>query len=606
MTAPQTVPEPFIFGTAYYPDHWPEKDWARDLDRIAAAGLKAVRSGEFSWSWYEPLPGAFDFAPLDRFVELLEERDLRLVLCTPTATPPPWFDRLFPDGRLRDMDGRRCHSARHFWCWNHAASRAQAEKTIRRLAEQYRGALWGWQIDNEPNYAEEDNILTKPRMYDFHPASAAAFVQWLKIKYAALDALNAAWWSNFWSQRAASWEDVIVERVAANPHAWLDFMQWREANIAEFVHWQAGILREITPAAKIGSNIPETGVRLSVSIGQDYWSQAKGLDWVGTDLYQATGNRARDLEKLAYSTDLMRSAANAGGAEFVLSETQAGPHERSWPMAFAGEGFGCDYLEQSARLYARHGAEQIWWFLWRPTLGGVEIGMNGLQNLDGGDSERTGVARKLAADSSGLRAERRKWQERGVASIHYSRASLLYASYWPGQLEALEDSLSGWHALLEQAGFRVEFLDDRALIDASLGEGDVLVLPHTTIASDSLVEKLAGCKARVFAGPHTALLNACGHLQSTRMPTALREKWRVDFGLWRDMGKLPSAADLPALPGFRELLPLGGGEVKQRLSDGTPWCVAGGVTTCFGIDLGALYVRSTPEQRAALLAQAGL
>ena len=600
--------KPLIFGTAYYPDHWPETDWARDLDRICEAGVKAVRFGEFSWSWYEPLPGRFDFKAFDRFVKLIGQRDLRLVLCTPTATPPPWFDRLFPDGRLQDMDGRRCRGVRHFWCWNHAASRKLAERTIRRLAEHYRdcGALWGWQIDNEPNYAEEDNITTRSRMYDFSPAAVAAFIAWLKVKYRSLDALNSAWWSNFWSQRACVWEDVIAHRVSANPHAWLDFMRWREANVAEFVHWQAGILREITPAAKIGCNIPETGVRLSASIGQDYWAQARGLDWAGTDLYQATGNRKRDLEKFACNADLIRSAAAAGGAEFVLSETQAGPHERSWPMAFAGEGFGQDYLEQSAKIFARHGAEQIWWFLWRPTHGGVEIGMNGLQNLDGGDSERTAIARKLAKSEADLRGERTNWLRRKIACLHYSRDSLLYASFWPEQLNTLDDSCTGWHALLVDAGYRVEFIDDRSLLEMASGGGDLLILPHTTLASDSLVEKLAHWKTWIVAGPHTAFLNEHGHLRCARIPSLLSERWRVEPGLWRDMGKMPVMPGLPEIKGWRELEPLKGAKVKHHFANRVPWCISGGNTTFLGVDIGEMYTRATTRQRTALLAKMAL
>ena len=73
MHAPVLPP---AFGTAYYPDHWPEADWPRDLDRIASAGLSVIRFGEFSWSWYEPAPGRFDFAPFDRFVDLMQSETL--------------------------------------------------------------------------------------------------------------------------------------------------------------------------------------------------------------------------------------------------------------------------------------------------------------------------------------------------------------------------------------------------------------------------------------------------------------------------------------------------------------------------------------------------
>lgn len=126
---------------------------------------------------------------------------------------------------------------------------------------------------------------------------------------------------------------------------------------------------------RIGRIVYHPRVRLSVAIGQDYFAQARGLDWIGPDLYQATGDRDRDLARLACSTDLMRSAAEATGAGFVISETQGGPHERAWPNSFAGEAFGPDYLEASARVYAERGAQQVWWFLWRPTLGGQELGM---------------------------------------------------------------------------------------------------------------------------------------------------------------------------------------------------------------------------------------
>ena len=59
-----------------------------------------VRFGEFSWSWFEPREGEFQWAAYDRFVDLCQERELRLVLCTMTATLPPWLLKKHPDCRL--------------------------------------------------------------------------------------------------------------------------------------------------------------------------------------------------------------------------------------------------------------------------------------------------------------------------------------------------------------------------------------------------------------------------------------------------------------------------------------------------------------------------
>ena len=45
-------------GVCYYPEHWPEAQWAEDAARMAALGLTWVRIGEFAWSRMEPEPGA--------------------------------------------------------------------------------------------------------------------------------------------------------------------------------------------------------------------------------------------------------------------------------------------------------------------------------------------------------------------------------------------------------------------------------------------------------------------------------------------------------------------------------------------------------------------
>ncbi len=594
------MPEKGIFGTAWYPDHWPENEWERDLGRIRDAGISVVRFGEFSWSWFEPQCGKFDFAAYDRFVNLADKLGLKLVLCTPTATPPPWFDLKFPDGRMRNAHGERCLSARHFWCWNHAASRAQAEATIRALAGHFAGraALWGWQIDNETNYAEEVHHSAPERMYDFHPEARAAFVAWLRARYASLEELNAAWWSNFWSQRYGTWEEVAIHRGRTNPHAWLDFMRWREANLAEFIGWQAGLLREITPDVRIGSNIPETGIPISLSIGQDYFAQAAGLDWVGTDLYAASGNRGDDMARFACSTDLMRSAA--GDATFVIAEFQGGAHERAWPNGFAGETWDADYLEQAADVFSKHGVEQLWWFLWRPTRGGVEIGMNGVTALDGGESPRTKIVRHIA-DRADFPKARRKWEKRPLACIHYSRDSLRYQSFWPANLQALEDNMAGWHALLEALGYRVDFLSDEQLVENAPAGKPLLVCPFTLIAADEVVESLGQWKGALILGPQTAFCDGNGQLRDTRLPASLAARCGVVPGRWRDIGEMPTAQMLPAIPGYREVeILMKDARVAAKFRDRSPWLTSHRGTLYTAIDAGLAWWRANARQREAI------
>ena len=72
-------------GVCYYPEHWPEQDWADDAAQMRALGLRCVRIGEFAWSRLEPQRDQFDFGWLDRAIATLAAENLKVVLCTPTA-----------------------------------------------------------------------------------------------------------------------------------------------------------------------------------------------------------------------------------------------------------------------------------------------------------------------------------------------------------------------------------------------------------------------------------------------------------------------------------------------------------------------------------------
>ena len=75
-------------GVCYYPEHWPEAQWAEDAARMVETGLSWVRIGEFGWSRMEPVPGTFTWEWLDRAIEVLGSAGLKIILGTPTATPP--------------------------------------------------------------------------------------------------------------------------------------------------------------------------------------------------------------------------------------------------------------------------------------------------------------------------------------------------------------------------------------------------------------------------------------------------------------------------------------------------------------------------------------
>ncbi len=150
-------------GVCYYPEHWPEAVWAEDASRMARAGIRRVRIGEFAWSRIEPRPGELRFEWLDRAIETLGSAGLEVVLGTPTATPPRWMVDRHPDmlgvgagGEVRGFGSRR------HYCFSHAGYREECRRIARLLAERY-GAdprVVAWQTDNEDDC--HDTPLTQP------------------------------------------------------------------------------------------------------------------------------------------------------------------------------------------------------------------------------------------------------------------------------------------------------------------------------------------------------------------------------------------------------------------------------------------------------------
>ena len=41
-------------GVYYYPEAWPESQWARDMARVRKLGMEFVHMGEFAWYFMEP------------------------------------------------------------------------------------------------------------------------------------------------------------------------------------------------------------------------------------------------------------------------------------------------------------------------------------------------------------------------------------------------------------------------------------------------------------------------------------------------------------------------------------------------------------------------
>lgn len=89
-------------GIYYYPEHWNESQWERDIKKISDMGFEFVHLAEFAWFKMEPQEGNFDFKWLDKVVGLCAKYHLKVLLCTPSATTPTWMRINYPETFMMD------------------------------------------------------------------------------------------------------------------------------------------------------------------------------------------------------------------------------------------------------------------------------------------------------------------------------------------------------------------------------------------------------------------------------------------------------------------------------------------------------------------------
>lgn len=308
-------------GIYYYPEHWDEAQWERDIKKISEMGFEFVHLAEFAWFKMEPEEGRFDFTWLDRVVGLCTKYHLKVLLCTPSATTPAWMRVNYPETFI--MDGhyiRAENGTRGLESIVNSKYRDFVKKVVAEMARRYgqNKDVIGWQIDNEPGAVP-----------DYSPSSQEAFRTWLKNKYKTINALNTAWGAAFWSQWFNSFDQVIIPNTnlvgwwGNNPHALLDFKRYSADAQAGFLDFQAGILRDyISKAQFVTTNYT------AVCIGSDPNRTTK-LDFAaytaypngGTDNIGESGFRLGNSDVILFASEYYKSAGGVSG----VMEIQPGP-----------------------------------------------------------------------------------------------------------------------------------------------------------------------------------------------------------------------------------------------------------------------------------------
>lgn len=457
-----------MLGVCYYPEHWPEQMWADDARRMAELGLKFVRIGEFSWSAVEPNPGNYDWGWLDRAIDTLGAAGLKVVMGTPTATPPKWLVDRWPDVLPVDERGRRRgFGSRRHYCFSSASYRRESARITAAYAERYGAnpAVAGWQTDNE--FGCHDTVRS------YSPEALRAFRNWLAQRYGTVANLNAAWGNRFWSMEYRSFDEVDLPMGSVtelNPSHRLDFFRFSSDQVASFNAEQTAIIRRFSPGRFVTHNF------MGIFLDFDHWKLGRDLDLASWDSYplgftdtaamieRADKERYADTghpDMSAFHHDLYRGV---GRGRFWIMEQQPGPV--NWARWNPSPAPGM------VRLWAwealAHGAEVVSFFRWRQAPFAQEqmhAGLNRPDNvLDVGGQEAARVAEELGEDW---------WQAALRAGGSKAPAALVfdYESAWFARVQpqgASFDYLAlafNWYSTLRRLGVDVDILPPGAPLE---------------------------------------------------------------------------------------------------------------------------------------------
>jgi beta-galactosidase len=362
------------FGTDYYPEHWvypyagtakePEASWEKDAELMVAAGINVVRMGEFTWGLCEREEGKYDFEWLRRVMDVMRRHSIQVVLGTPTAAPPIWMAKKYPE--ILPVDDRGLplrEGTRRCCCLNSNVYWEFSQKIVRAMATALGNhpQLIAWQIDNGLGAHYSEFSFNEQTRRDWHA--------WLKAKYETIDRLNDMMGLRHWAQVVNDWDQVPMPMAAPtlhNPSLMLDWMRFSSDTILAFVRMQAEALHELTPNCPVTTNLRALQRRF------DHFDVAEVLDFVAVDSNAAIKSKSSEL---ACDLDMLRSlkktgvrAPGGGDSGFWVIEQKAG--QVNW------QDVNSLVRPQVVRLFTyqliSRGATGVCYFRWRQPRIGTE------------------------------------------------------------------------------------------------------------------------------------------------------------------------------------------------------------------------------------------
>ncbi len=507
--------ERFVMGTCYYPEHWDQSLWEEDLDRMLRTGIEVIRIAEFAWNKIEPEEGVYTYEFFDSFLELAHKKGMKVIFCTPTATPPVWLTEKYPEVLNADQDGLLYrHGARRHYNYNSPVYQKLTRIIVEKSASHYAGhpAVIGWQIDNEVNceldefYSESDTI---------------AFRQFLQEKYGTVEKLNEAWGTIFWNQTYNSWEQIYVPRKTAhntnNPHHMLDYFRFVSDSARRFVRMQSEIIRKY---CKKDDFITTNGIFGNLD---NHEMQKESLDFMTYDSYPnfaycLDDYKAEDpVKDRKWSRNLAETRAIS--PLFGIMEQQSGAN--GWTTRMEAPTPRPGQITLWTMQSIAHGADFISYFRWRTCTVGTEMYWHGILDYSGRDNRRLREIAEIARKMESMKE---------IAGARYvAKAGILkdYDNIWDARHDSWHErvdkvSLKSLFTALQMSHtpFDYVYLNDQTTWE-ELQKYEVLFYPHAVILTEErmkLLERYVAEGGKLVMGCRTGYKDIYGRCVMEKLP----------------------------------------------------------------------------------------
>jgi beta-galactosidase len=460
-----------LYGASYYHEYMPYERLEKDVELMEKAGITFARVGESTWGVMEPRDGEFDFTWLERVIDRLHKAGIKVILGTPTYSIPAWLFKKYPEIQVKQINQPRyTYGLRQMTDLTHPTYRFYAERIIRKLTGHFKDhpAIIGYQLDNETHSSGTADTHVQELFRDH-----------VKNKFKTAAELNKAWGLNYWGQNIADFDELPPRDGILNPGYKLEWERFQQNIIADFLAWQAAIVREIKRPDQFISHDFVGGFPSDV----DPFETAKALDLPSVNIYMGLQDEM-DGQFIAYCGDINRSLKPGN---YLVTETTA--QTTGWDSKYQFPPYP-GQLRLAVYANIASGANLISYWHWHSLHYGQETYWKGVLGHDLEPGRVYGEVTRIAQELKKIGPELANLSKKNRVAILYSFDSWQGLNFMPFDDKVnYMTVLNQYYRALYNLHVEIDFVFPKS---QNLADYQLIIVPPLYIANDELLDRLAG------------------------------------------------------------------------------------------------------------------